>query len=187
MRGKLYGYARVSVARDADANGLETQRRVLAYCERVFEDVGSGACWNRPSLNRLKEAVAAGDFVKVAALDRLGRSVTEVLELLGWLRENQIEVISLRESIDGDSATGLAMLHLAIVFAEKERRLAREKTLVELEKVKATGDGSICREGTRGVASDTWGKAGVIERRRIWVDGGLADYIREEPGFPVVR
>ena len=83
MSGKLHGYARVSVASDADANNLETQRRVLADCEQVFEDVGSGASWNRPGLNRLKAALQLGDCVKVAALDRLGRSLTEVLELLG--------------------------------------------------------------------------------------------------------
>ena len=106
MSGKLFGYARVSVASDADANNLENQRRVLADCEQVFEDVGSGASWNRPGLNRLKAALQPGDCVKVAALDRLGRSLTEVLELPGWLRENQVGVISLRESIDQDSAWG---------------------------------------------------------------------------------
>ena len=100
----MFGYARVSVASDADANNLETQRRVLADCEQVFEDVGSGASWNRPGLNRLKAAPQPGDCVKVAALDRLGRSLTEVLDLLGWLRENEVEIISLRESIDQDSA-----------------------------------------------------------------------------------
>ena len=139
MSGRLFGYARVSVASDADANNLENQRRVLADCEQVFEDVGSGASWNRPGLNRLKAALQQGDCVKVAALDRLGRSLTEILELLGWLRENQVEVISLRESIDQDSAMGRAMLHLAIVFAEMERDLARERTLAGLERVKATG------------------------------------------------
>ena len=68
----------MSVASDADANNLETQRRVLADCEQVFEDVGSGASWNRPGLNRLKAALQQGDCLKVAALDRLGRSLTEV-------------------------------------------------------------------------------------------------------------
>ena len=85
-------------------------------------------------------------------LDRLGRSVTEVLELLGWPSENQDEVISLRESIDGDSDTGRAMLHLGIAFTDMERRRARERTLVGLERVKATGDVWICREGTREAA-----------------------------------
>ena len=54
MSGKLFGYVRVSVASDADANNLENQRRVLADCEPVFEDVWNGASWNRSGLNRLK-------------------------------------------------------------------------------------------------------------------------------------
>ena len=118
---------------------MENQRRLLVDCEEVFEDVDSGASWNRPGLNRLKTALQPGDCVKVTALDRLGRSLTEVLELLGWLREKQVEVISLRESIDQDSAMGRAMLHLAIVFAEMERDLARERTLAGLERVRANG------------------------------------------------
>ena len=73
---------------------------MLADCEQVFEDVGSWASWNRPGLNRLKAALQPGDCVKVAALNRLGRSLSEVLEPRGWLRENEVEVISLRESID---------------------------------------------------------------------------------------
>ena len=60
MSGRLFGYARVSVASDADANNLENQRRVLADCEQVFEDVGSGASWNRPGLNRLKASLQPG-------------------------------------------------------------------------------------------------------------------------------
>ena len=56
MSWKPYGDARVSVASDADANNLENQRCVLADWEQVFEDVGSGTSWNRPGLNRLKDA-----------------------------------------------------------------------------------------------------------------------------------
>ena len=137
------------MAGDADANNLENQRWMLGDCVQVFEGVGSGTSWSLAGLNRLKEALAPGDCVKVAAPDRLGRLVTEVLEMLGWLRENQVEVISPRESIDGDSDTGRAMLHLGIAFAEMERRRARERTLVGLERVKATGDTWICRGGTR--------------------------------------
>ena len=71
MSGKLHGYARVPVSSDAYANNLENQRRVLADCGQVFEDISSGASWNRPGLNRLKAALEPGDCVKVAALDRL--------------------------------------------------------------------------------------------------------------------
>ena len=108
--------------------------------------------WNRPGLNRLKAALQPGDCVKVAALDRLGRSLPEVLGLLGWLREKGVEVVSLRESIDQDSATGRVMLHLAIVFAETERDLARERTLAGLERVKATGKHLGRRKGSQSEA-----------------------------------
>ena len=76
--------------------------------------------------------------MKVAALDRLGRSLTEVLELRGLLGENSVEIVGLRESVDQDSAMGRAMLHLAIVSAEMQRDLARERTLAGLERVRAT-------------------------------------------------
>ena len=56
MNGRVFGYARVSVASEADANNLENPRRLLVECEEVFEDVGSGASWNRTGLNLLKAA-----------------------------------------------------------------------------------------------------------------------------------
>ena len=124
MNGKLHGYARVSVASDADANNFENQRRVLADCEQVFEDVGSGASWNRPGLNRLKAALQTGDCVKVAAWTaRAGRWPRRwrCWAVSGRIRSRSK---SLRESIEQDSAMGRAMLHLAIVFAEMERDLA---------------------------------------------------------------
>lgn len=56
---------------------------IVPYCEQVFEDARSGASWNQPGLNRLKTALQPGDCMKVAALDRLGRSLAQVLEPLG--------------------------------------------------------------------------------------------------------
>ena len=73
-----------------------------------------------------------------------------MLEPLGWLRKKRIEVISLRESIDQDSAVGRALLHLSIVFAEMERDLTRERTLAELERVEATGKHIGRRKGSAG-------------------------------------
>ena len=57
MSGRLFGYARVSVAREVDANNLENQRRMMADCERVFEDMGSGGRLEPAGLNRLKAAL----------------------------------------------------------------------------------------------------------------------------------
>ena len=57
MHGKLFGYARTSVASYVDANNLENQHRVLAERKQVFEDMGSWASWNRLGLNRLNAAI----------------------------------------------------------------------------------------------------------------------------------
>ena len=96
----IYEYDHVSAVSDAGSRDMETQRGALADCEQVFEDLSSGASWNWPRLNALKAALQPGDCVKVVALDGLGRPLTEVLELLGWLRENGVEIASLLEPAD---------------------------------------------------------------------------------------
>ena len=96
----------MSVASDVYANNPETKRRALSGCEEVYDDMPGRACLNWPGLNRLKQAVAPGDFIKVAGLDRLGTSVTEALGSLGGLRQNQVEIISVRGSIDVSNAFG---------------------------------------------------------------------------------
>lgn len=69
MNGRLLGDVRVSVASGADSNNLETQRRMLADCQQVFENWGA-ASWNWLGLNRLKAALQPGDCVQMAVLDR---------------------------------------------------------------------------------------------------------------------
>ena len=87
----------------------------------------------------MKAALQLGDCVKVGRWTaRAGRWPRCWICWAGCGR-TQIEVISLRESIDQDSAMGRAMQHLAIVFAEMERDFARERTLAGLERVRATG------------------------------------------------
>ena len=84
-RKTLWIRPRVAGQRHAGANNVETQRRVLADCEQIFEDVGSGVSWNPPGLHRLKEALQPGDCVKVAALDRLAaRPRNTVYKLQGY-------------------------------------------------------------------------------------------------------
>ena len=114
----------------------------VARLRTSFRGCGERGSWNRPGLNRLKAALQPGYCVKVAALDRLGWPLTDVLDLLGWLRAKQVEIVGLREFIDQDSALGRAMLDLAITFAEMERDLIRERTLAKLERVKVTASAS---------------------------------------------
>ena len=140
MSGKLFGYARVSVASDADANNLENQRRVLADCEQVFEDVGSGASWNRPGLNRLKAALQPGDCVKVAAPGPPGPVADRSAGASGLAageRRRDHQPPGIHRS--GQCHGGGRCCIWPSSFAEMERDLARERTLAGLERVKATG------------------------------------------------
>ena len=71
MNVSPFGFARALVASDTDGNNLENQRRLLADCEQVNEDLGRGASWNRPGLNCLRTVLQPGDCLKVTALDCL--------------------------------------------------------------------------------------------------------------------
>ena len=112
----------------------------------------------RPPAGRLREGAGAGP---------LGPIADRGFGLLGWLREKGVEVISLRESIDQDSAMGRAILHLAIVFAEMEGDLARERTLAGLERVKATGKHLGRRKGAgRGNTANTPARGSFVGPHR---------------------
>ncbi len=123
-----------ALRRAADARGW-TERR-------EFIDIGhSGAKPSRPALDELKRAAKAGEIraVLVAGLDRLGRSLRDLLVLLDELNAAGCAVISLRESIDLTTPTGRLLVHLLAALAEFERELIRERVRAGIGRVKATG------------------------------------------------
>lgn len=132
MRAALY--VRTSTA-DQDGRAQLHQLRKAAAARRLqkpteFVDVGhSGAKASRPALDRLKAAARAGDVgvVLVAALDRLGRNLAELLLLVDELAAGGCLVVSMREGIDLTSSTGRLMLQLFGALAEFERSIIRER------------------------------------------------------------
>ena len=107
-----------------------------------FTDIGhSGAKASRPALDALGRAARAGEVrqVMVFALDRLGRSLRDLLLLLDELTAAGCIVISLRESIDLSTPTGRLLVHLIAALAEFERELIRERVRAGIARVKATG------------------------------------------------
>ncbi len=100
----ILGYARVSTS----GQDLEAQRQRLnaANAIRIFEDVISGRIFDRPGLSSLLEFARPGDLVCVVRLDRLGRSLKEVLETVEILKARRIGLMSLEEKIDTSSAAG---------------------------------------------------------------------------------
>ena len=131
------GYARVSTLEQT----LDLQKDALqkAGCERVFTDTLSGAKSERPGLKDALEMARAGDTLVVWKLDRLGRSLTQLIEIVTELQQRNIEFQSLTEHIDTASPGGKLIFHIFGALAEFERDLIRERTLAGLAAARARG------------------------------------------------
>ena len=131
----LIGYARVST----DDQNLDLQRDALqtAGCERVFEDMVSGARADRTGLATLMSMLRAGDTVIIWRLDRLGRSLKNLIELVERLDAAKVGLRSLQENIDTTSSGGKLVFHLFGALAEFERNLIRERTQAGLVAARA--------------------------------------------------
>ncbi|SMF97928.1 Site-specific DNA recombinase [Methylomagnum ishizawai] len=120
------GYARVST--DDQNPDLQLTALKAAGCERVFTDKATGASAKRPQLTRCLAALAAGDTLTVWKLDRLGRSLGDLIALMDDLKAREVAFQSLTESIDTTTPTGRAMWQMVGILAELERSLIRERT-----------------------------------------------------------
>ena len=124
--GDVLGYARVSTA-DQD-NAAQEDRLRQAGAVRVFVDVISGREFERPGLAQLIDHARAGDSLCVTRLDRLGRSLKQLLETVENLKAHDIHLVSLEERIDTTSAAGELVFHVFGAIAHFERRLISERT-----------------------------------------------------------
>lgn len=136
---RVYGYARVST----DDQDCTLQRRALinAGCDPdwIYEEHGSGGRMDRKVLRRLMRSMRRGDTLKVWKLDRLGRTLTGVIETVEEMTAEGIELVSLTENIDTTSAMGRAFFQIALVFAELERALIAERTRAGMAVAKERG------------------------------------------------
>ena len=133
----LIGYARVST----DDQHLDLQRDALqkAGCERVFEDTASGAKAERVGLATLMAVLRAGDTVVIWRLDRLGRSLKDLIALVEQLDAAGVGLRSVQENIDAVSIGGRLVFHVFGALAEFERNLIRERTRAGLTAARARG------------------------------------------------
>ena len=132
----MIGYARVST----EDQKLDLQRQALlaAGCERIFEDTAGGAA-ERPALGQALAQLRAGDMLVVWRLDRLGRSLKDLIAHAESLRTQGVGLRSLKEAIDTDSSTGQLVFHIFGALAEFERALIRERTRAGLAAARARG------------------------------------------------
>ncbi len=124
--GDILGYARVSTS--DQSTGSQSERLMAAGAIRVFEDVISGKQFDRKGLKELVDYARQGDSLCVVRLDRLGRSLKELLETVDNLKANGINLISLEEKLDTSSAAGELVFHVFGAIAHFERRLISERT-----------------------------------------------------------
>lgn len=131
----LIGYARVST-QDQDAAAQITALNA-AGCDLLFQEKASGGRWNRPELHHLLGQLRKGDVLVVWKLDRLSRSLKDVLILMEKIAQAGAGFRSLTEAIDTTTPAGRMMMQMVGVFAEFERAMLRERThsgLVEARK-----------------------------------------------------
>lgn len=121
-----YGYARVSTEDQNPAMQLAALKK--AGCTKLFKDEVTGAHVNRPALTRCLKTLQTGDTLIVWKLDRLGRSLRDLIHMLDGFKQQRIKFKSLTEAIDTETPTGRAMWQMIGVLAELERSLITERT-----------------------------------------------------------
>ena len=138
MEGVKYGYARAST--DDQTPALQLAALKNSGCKTIFKDAGlSGATTKRPALLRCLKKLDHGDTLIVWKLDRLGRSLRDLIAMLDDLKQRGVKFRSLTEAIDTDTPTGRAMWQMIGVLAELERSLIAERTRAGVKDAKRRG------------------------------------------------
>jgi DNA invertase Pin-like site-specific DNA recombinase len=134
---KRIGYARVST----EDQNLDLQRDALTRsgCLTIYEETASGKSAKRIELDDCRKSLRTGDTLVVWRLDRLGRSLSDLVKIIGDLEREGITFESLSEKIDTGSASGKLPFHVFAALAEFERNLIRERTLAGLSAARARG------------------------------------------------
>lgn len=133
----MIGYARVST-QDQHLD-LQTEALARAGCEKIYEDKISGVRTERPGLARTLEMLREGDTLVVWKLDRLGRSVKQLVDMVGELHKQGIQFKSLTDAIDTGTPAGRFFFHVMASLAEMERELIIERTRAGLDAAKRLG------------------------------------------------
>ncbi len=133
----LVGYARVSTQ---DQN-LELQKAALTKdgCKKIYEDKLSGSRAERPGLNQVMEVLRKGDTLVVWKLDRLGRSVKNLVDIVEDLKSREVNLKSLTDEIDTSTTPGRFFFNIIASLAQMERELTIERTKAGLEIAKLQG------------------------------------------------
>lgn len=138
--GRLIGYARVSTGEQDLALQLDALRQAACSDKNIFTDKISGSKKERPGLDRCLQELKRGDTLVVWRLDRLGRSVLHLIQLVNDLKERGVGFKSLCDgAVDTTTASGELIFHIFTALAHFERRLIQERTKAGLTAARARG------------------------------------------------
>ena len=154
----IYGYARVSTG-DQTTN-LQRDALERAGCDRILTDVASGARTHRPELDHMLDLLREGDTVVVWKLDRLGRSMQNLVDLMATFDERGVRFRPLTESMDTSTPGGTLVFNIFGSLAQFERDLIRERTRAGLE--------AACARGRKGGRPAKLDEKQVREVRRLY-------------------
>lgn len=132
-----FEYARVST--DEQATTAQLDALHSAGCKRIFEERASGGRWDRPELHRMLDQLRQDDVVVVWKLDRLARSLKDLLSIMDKIDIAGAGFRSMTEAIDTTTPAGRMMMQMVGVFAEFEREMIRERTRAGLERARKKG------------------------------------------------
>ena len=133
----IIGYARVST-QDQNLN-LQTDALSAAGCEKVFQEKISGKSKDRPAFNEMLAQLRKGDTVVVWKLDRLARSLKDLIDILNQLKLMEVNFLSIQDGINTDTATGRFTFNIFASLSEFERDIISERTKAGLASAKARG------------------------------------------------
>ena len=133
----MIGYARVSTEdQDTEAQVPDLRK---AGCRRIYQEKVSGASPDRPELVKCLERLDKGDTLVVWRLDRLGRSIRDLLRIVDQLDKSGVHFVCLKEKFDTSTAAGRLIFHFFAALAQFERELVRERTMAGLSAARARG------------------------------------------------
>lgn len=133
----LIGYARVST--DDQDTAIQEAALRQAGCERIYTEKASGGRWDRPELHRALEQLRPGDVMVVWKLDRLSRSLKDLLHVMDRIELAKAGFRSITEAIDTTTPAGRMMMQMLGAFAEFERAMTRERTRAGLDAARQKG------------------------------------------------
>lgn len=133
----VIGYARVSTEQQETEAQLPELRK--AGCRRIYEETIGGGTMKRPELEKCLERLEKGDTLVVWRLDRLGRSIRDLLQIVDRLDKSGINFISLKERFDTSTAAGRLVFHFFAALTQFEKELIRERTMAGLSSARARG------------------------------------------------